>query len=46
VLTARTGGIELYHDRARADWFDRDGRPILKAERFDHRELLAPETPS
>lgn len=21
-------------------WFDRDGRPVLKADRFDHHELL------
>jgi catechol 2,3-dioxygenase len=33
-------GVELYYDRPRADWFDRDGRPILKAERFDYRHLL------
>jgi catechol 2,3-dioxygenase len=35
-------GIELYYDRPRADWFDADGRPILKAEHFDPRELLEP----
>jgi catechol 2,3-dioxygenase len=34
-------GIELYYDRPRADWYDADGRPILKAERFDHRALLS-----
>jgi catechol 2,3-dioxygenase len=34
-------GIELYYDRPRADWFDTDGRPVLKADRFDPRELLA-----
>ena len=34
-------GVELYYDRPRAEWFGADGRPILKAERFDHRELLA-----
>jgi catechol 2,3-dioxygenase len=33
-------GVELYYDRPRADWFDPDGRPVLKAERFDYRELL------
>ena len=33
-------GIELYYDRPRADWFDADGRPVLKADRFDFRELL------
>jgi hypothetical protein len=33
-------GVELYCDRPRSDWFDADGRPILKAERFDYRELL------
>src|SRR5215475_2820519 len=26
-------GIELYYDRPRAEWFDIDGRPILKVER-------------
>jgi catechol 2,3-dioxygenase len=36
--------IELYHDRPRADWFDASGRPVLKAERFDWRDLL--ETPN
>jgi catechol 2,3-dioxygenase len=33
-------GVELYYDRPRADWFDADGRPVLKADRFDYRELL------
>src|SRR5215212_4837262 len=33
-------GVELYYDRPRADWYDADGRPILKADRFDYRELL------
>ena len=33
-------GVELYYDRPRANWFDAEGRPILKAEHFDHRELL------
>ena len=38
-------GVELYYDRPRADWFDADGNPILKAERFDYHELLpAPTT--
>jgi catechol 2,3-dioxygenase len=34
-------GVELYYDRPRAEWFDADGNPVLKAERFDPRELLA-----
>jgi catechol 2,3-dioxygenase len=34
-------GVELYYDRPRADWFDADGRPVLKADRFDFRALLA-----
>jgi catechol 2,3-dioxygenase len=34
-------GVELYYDRPRADWFDADGRPVLKNERFDYRALLA-----
>jgi catechol 2,3-dioxygenase len=33
-------GVELYYDRPRADWFDAEGRPVLKAERFDHHDLL------
>jgi len=33
-------GVELYYDRPRADWFDADGRPVLRAERFDYHELL------
>jgi catechol 2,3-dioxygenase len=34
-------GVELYYDRPRGEWFDPEGRPVLKAERFDYRELLA-----
>ena len=33
-------GVELYYDRPRADWVDAEGRMVLKAERFDYRELL------
>jgi catechol 2,3-dioxygenase len=33
-------GVELYYDRPRAEWFDAAGRPILKSDRFDYRELL------
>jgi catechol 2,3-dioxygenase len=33
-------GVELYYDRPRAEWFDADGNPVIKAERFDFRELL------
>ena len=33
-------GIELYYDRPRADWFDADGNPVIKADRFDVHELL------
>jgi catechol 2,3-dioxygenase len=33
-------GVELYYDRPRADWFDADGRPVLKAVRFDYCDLL------
>jgi hypothetical protein len=32
--------VSSYYDRPRADWYDADGRPILKADRFDYRELL------
>ena len=40
-------GVELYYDRPRADWSDANGRPVLKADRFDHRDLLvaAPQRP-
>jgi catechol 2,3-dioxygenase len=37
-----SNGIELYYDRPRAAWFDADGRPVLRADRFDPRELLQP----
>jgi catechol 2,3-dioxygenase len=37
-------GIELYYDRPRAEWFDADRRPILKAERFDPNDLLPTPT--
>jgi catechol 2,3-dioxygenase len=33
-------GDELYYDRPRAEWFHADGRPVIKAEHFDHRRLL------
>jgi catechol 2,3-dioxygenase len=33
-------GVELSYDRPRADWFDADGNPVLKAERFDFHDLL------
>ena len=38
-------GIELYYDRPREKWFDPEGRPIVKAEPFDPRELLAKPDP-
>jgi catechol 2,3-dioxygenase len=33
-------GVELYYDRPRSEWFDADGNPVLKADRFDFHELL------
>jgi catechol 2,3-dioxygenase len=39
-------GVELYHDRPRAEWSDADGRPVLKNARFDPRDLLADPTPT
>ena len=33
-------GVELYYDRPRSEWFDADGRPVLKADRFDPADLL------
>jgi catechol 2,3-dioxygenase len=38
-------GVELYYDRPRADWFDAEGRPVIKAERFDYHDLLPDPTP-
>ena len=32
-------GVELYYDRPRAEWFDADGKPVVKAERIDYRAL-------
>jgi catechol 2,3-dioxygenase len=34
-------GIELYYDRPRSEWFDAQGKPVLKADAFDPTELLA-----
>jgi catechol 2,3-dioxygenase len=39
-------GVELYYDRPRTDWFDADGRPILKADRFDPHDLLHGSEPT
>jgi catechol 2,3-dioxygenase len=33
-------GLELCYDRPRAAWFDAAGHPVLRADRFDPRELL------
>ena len=33
-------GVELYYDRPRDAWFDAAGRLLMKADRFDPRELL------
>ena len=37
-------GVELYYDRPRSEWFDADGRPVLKADRFDPADLLPTPT--
>ena len=39
-------GIELYYDRPRQEWFDDDGRPILKLDYLDPTELLSTPTPA
>ena len=36
-------GVELYYDRPRAEWFDVDGRPVVKAEPIDDRAELVPK---
>jgi catechol 2,3-dioxygenase len=33
-------GVELYYDRPRERWFDAEGRPVLRADRFDYRDIL------
>jgi catechol 2,3-dioxygenase len=33
-------GVELYYDRPRAEWFDADGRPVVKADPIDYEELV------
>jgi catechol 2,3-dioxygenase len=33
-------GIELYYDRPRSEWFESDGRPIIKSEPFNVKEWL------
>jgi catechol 2,3-dioxygenase len=33
-------GIELYYDRPREEWFDSEGRPIIKSEPFDPEKWL------
>jgi catechol 2,3-dioxygenase len=38
-------GLELYYDRPRSAWFDADGRPDLKNDRFEPRELLDDRQP-
>ena len=37
-------GVELYYDRPREDWFDPEGRPVLRNERIEIRDLIG-ETP-
>ena len=34
-------GIELYYDRPRSEWFDPQGRPVLRATPFDVADLLS-----
>src|SRR3954465_1295025 len=34
-------GVELSSDRPRSPWLHPDGRPVVRADRFDYRELLA-----
>jgi catechol 2,3-dioxygenase len=37
-------GIELFHDRPRAEWFDAHGRTIIKAQPVDPNDLLPTPT--
>jgi catechol 2,3-dioxygenase len=38
-------GIELYYDRPRTTWHHPNGRPVLKAEHFDPRDVLTQTDP-
>lgn len=33
-------GIELYYDRPRHEWFDSEGKPVIKSKAFDVRKWL------
>ena len=33
-------GIELYYDRLRTEWFDSQGRPVIKSEPFEVQKWL------
>ena len=33
-------GIELYYDRPRTEWFDSQGRPVIKSDPFDLQKWL------
>jgi len=39
-------GVELTYDRPRSAWFDDDGRPVLRADAFDYRDLLRDLVPT
>ena len=36
-------GVELSYDRPRSEWFDAEGRPIVKATSFDPDTLIDEE---
>jgi len=46
LLDPDASGVELYYDRPQERWFAEQGRPILKAEPFDPRDLLAEASPN
>ena len=37
-------GVELYYDRPRREWWEPDGRPVLKLDYFDPVDLLSTPT--
>jgi catechol 2,3-dioxygenase len=39
-------GVELTYDRPRSAWFDGDGRPVLRADPIDYRDLLCDLVPT
>ncbi len=46
LLDPDAKGAKLYYDHPQERWFAEQSRPILKAELFDPRDLLAEASPN